>query len=144
MDILAAKISISMSAGSASAELSEQFRVDWIFQAPDQHAFIVWLLRIAAPAGRNSFQGGDHLSILDLHLDGPGILWARDEVQHARPGRIGDVHDRPAAIPQMAHVQVPAAIALLDRQLEGRPPVDLRVTHYADIASHWTARKSPM
>src|SRR6266852_791505 len=144
MDIPATKISVPMSAGAARAELAEQLWLDGIVQAPDQHAFVVGLFRVATPAGCNSFQGGDHLAVFDLHLDGPGIGRARDEVEHSRPRRMGDIHDRPAAIPQMAHVEKPAAVALLNRQLEWGPPVNLRVTHHADIPSQWTDGKSPM
>src|SRR5215813_8533668 len=50
--------------------------------------------------------------------------WSRcfpdpDGLQEFWLPRIGDVHDAPAVKPEMPHVEIPSAVHLLDRHLEG-------------------------
>src|SRR5437588_592462 len=53
------------------------------------------------------------------HMDGPGVTGTRDGFHEFRILRIGNVHDAPAVMPQMPHVEIPMAIDLLNGHLEG-------------------------
>src|SRR2546425_12357233 len=77
---------------------------------------------------------GDLLAPADLHLDRPGVVRAGNEIRDAGLRRVGHVEDGPAAVPKVARVEVPAAARLPDRELEGRPPVDVAVADHAHVA----------
>ena len=134
MDVLAAEVTVAMRPRTARLVLAEELRVDRIGEAPDQRAFVIWLARVAAPSRGDALERGDHLPFLDVHLDGPGVRGPGDEVQDFRVLRLGHIHDRPAAIPQVAHVQEPAAVDLLDGELERGPAIHFRVAHDSHVA----------
>src|SRR6267143_2779937 len=140
MDVLAAEVAVAMRPRTARLVLAEELRVDRIGEAPDQYAFVIWLGRVAAPSGGNALERGDHLPFLDVHLDGPGVRGPGDEGHHLRVARVGHIHDRPAAIPQVAHVQEPAAVHLMNGELEWGPAVHLRVAHHSHVAGRPRAR----
>ena len=134
MDVLAAEVAVAMRPRTARLVLAEELRVDRVGEAPDQYAFVIWLARVAAPSGRNALERRDHLPFLDVHLDGPGVRGPRNEAHDARVARVRHIHDRPAAIPQVAHVQEPAAVDLLNGELEWGPAVHLRVAHRSHVS----------
>src|SRR5207253_6376777 len=70
----------------------------------------------------------------DLHLDGPRVRGAGNEVGDTRLGRIGHIEDGPAAMPEVTRVEVPATVALQNGELEGRPTIDFAVADDADVA----------
>jgi len=125
--VAAARIEIAMRSGPAGLVLAELFRIQRVAHVPDQHALVVRLIRIAAPAGRNHLERGDHAIAVHLHLNRPGVVRARDELGQARIRRIGDIDDAPAEMPQMSHVQIPALADLADGHLETRPLIEIAV-----------------
>jgi len=120
--------------------LPEALRPHRVGEAPDEHALVVGLRGISAPPLPDLLQRRDHLVFADLHLDGPGVRRAGNEVRDARARGVGHVEDRPAAMPEVARVEIPAAVALLDRELERRSAIDVAVADHAHIARHRPGR----
>ena len=84
-------------------------------------------------------------------LDGPGdddarVVDERVEPLGQRARRcldrfgVGHIEDRPATMPEVARVEIPAAVALLDRELERRSAIDVAVADHAHIARHRPGR----
>src|SRR5262249_29114532 len=117
--VLAARIRVAVRPGRPRLPVRELPRVDRIADVPNQNAFVVWLVRIGAPSKRRLLQRRYHDVIVERHLDGPGVTGTRDGFHEFRILRIGNVHDAPAVMPQMPHVEVPMAIDLLNGHLEG-------------------------
>ncbi len=140
MHVLAAPVPVAMGAGRPGLEVPHLLRVEPVADVPDEHALVVRLAGIAAPLLRHLLQRGDHRVAGEVHLDGPGVGRPRDELDHFRVGGIGHVDDRPAEVPQMAHVQVPAAVLLQDRHLEAGFIAELAIADDLDVLAHATRR----
>src|SRR2546430_11521103 len=134
MHVASARIEVAMRAGPSGLVLPEALRPHGVGEAPDEDALVVGLRGISTPPLPDFLERRDHLVFADFHLDGPGVRRTGNEVRHARACRVGHVEDRPAAIPEVARVEIPAAVALLDRELERPPAVDFAVADDADIA----------
>src|SRR5262249_18634555 len=117
--VLAARIRVAVRPRRPRLPVRELPRVDRIADVPNQNAFVVWLVRVGAPSKRRLLQRRYHDVIVERHLDGPGVTGTRDGFHEFRILRIGNVHDAPAVMPQMPHVEVPMAIDLLNGHLEG-------------------------
>jgi hypothetical protein len=48
-------------------------------------------------------------------------------------GWVGDIEDGPAPVPEMAHVEVPAAIDLLHGELEGGSTLEVVISQNLDV-----------
>src|SRR5712691_11465715 len=134
MHVAPARIKIAMRAGAAGLVLAEALRPRRIGEAPDEDALVVGLRGVSAPSLPDFFERRVHLVAADLHLDRPGVRRAGNEIRDGGLCGVGHVEDRPAAMPQVARVEIPAAVSLLDGKLEGRPAVHLAVADHADIA----------
>src|SRR5207248_4800410 len=93
VQVAAARVEVAMRAGAAGLVLAELPRIERIAHVPDEHALVVRLVRIAAPAGRDLPRRGDHSIAVHLHLDGPGVVRPGDEFRDARVRRVGDIDD---------------------------------------------------
>ena len=100
---------------------------------PDEKPFGEFLPLGSTPAGSDALEGGDHFSFGHLDLDGPGVCRSGKECHVLRMAWVGDIENGPAPVPEMAHVEVPAAVDLLHCQLEGRPSLEIMVAQYLDV-----------
>src|SRR5260370_36229405 len=135
VNVTPAKIAIAMRPAAPSVELPEQLRIDCVRETPNQDPFIVRSRRISTPTRWNPLEGGNHFVVLDFHLDRPGVRRSGNELNYPGARRLGNVHDGPPAIPQMSHVEIPVPLALLDRHLERRSPLDFRVGDDSNVPS---------
>src|SRR5687768_17571948 len=133
VDVAASWVAVAVCAAASGLPLAKFLRVDRVLDIPDQEPFVVRLRGVAAPPARYLFQPGDHDVVVEIHLDRPGVLRPGHELEHLRLGGIGDVHDGPSPVPQVAHVHVPAAAHLPDRHLESGSSVGLAVADDLEI-----------
>ena len=63
-------------------------------------------------------QRRQHQVIVQLHLNRPGVVRARNKLRDLRIRGIGYVHDSPAVIPEVSEIKVPTTIHLPDGDLE--------------------------
>jgi hypothetical protein len=110
--------------------------IEPISDVPDENAFVKGLGRITAPAFRDLFERGYHRVSGDFHLDRPGVVWTWNEFDHFRVGGIRDIDDRPAEMPQMAHIEIPASVRLHDGHLEARTIVEVAIANHTDILAN--------
>jgi hypothetical protein len=71
---------------------------------PDEQTFVVRLIRIVSPFGGRFLQRREHQVIVQLHLNRPGVIRARNKLRDFRIRSIGYVHDGPAVIPEMPEI----------------------------------------
>ena len=73
-------------------------------------------------------------------MDRPGVGWTWNEFDHLRAGGIRDIDNRPAEMPQMAHIEIPASIRLHDGHLEARTIVEVAIANHTDILANTAPR----
>src|SRR6476646_6426011 len=94
------------------------FPVHWITDIPNERALFVWPLWITTPVGLFSLERSYHYIVVKLHLDRIRVIRPFDKFYVFRICRIGDVQDRPPAMPFVTHVEIPASRHLPDRHLK--------------------------
>ena len=122
-----------MRAGAAGFPVADLIGLGRLADIENKKPFRRWLPVSAAPARRDAFEAGDHFTVGDLDLNGPGIFRPGNVSAILRRRRIGDIEYAPAAMPKVGDVEIPAAIFLLQRQLEGRLAVQIMVADGVNI-----------
>ena len=136
--VLTSGVEVAVGSRATGAELTETLRLERIRQVPDQHPFVVRGIRVTTPPGRDAFQCGHHLAVGRHHLDRPGVRRAGDEVQHFWICWISDVHNGPTTVPQVAHVEIPAVLDLLDVEFEARTTIQVAVADNLHVLAEST------
>ena len=73
-------------------------------------------------------------------MDRPGVGWTWNEFDHLRAGGIRDIDNRPAEMPQMAHIEIPTSVRLHDGHLEARTIVEVAIANHTDILANTATR----
>ena len=88
---ITAVVEIAVRARAAGLKVADPPRLGRLAHVENEKSLRERLTFGAAPAGRDSFQTGDHLAVGDLDLDRPGIFRSRNKGDKFRRFRIGDV-----------------------------------------------------
>jgi hypothetical protein len=112
-----------------------------ILQAPDDDAVVPWRVRIGVAAHLRALGRGNQLPIGDVELTAARVLRTGNPVENCRVGGIGDVEDAPAAVGLRAGVHVPAAVHLLDVDLEGQVTFQIGEPNVLDVLRVSALRK---
>src|SRR5215470_3241631 len=116
---------VAVRAPVAGLEVTQLSRIRRIRDVPDEHALAERGPGLAAPVGRHGLERRRQDVAAERNLKCPRAGRSGDEAKVLRRGRVGDVEDRPAAVPEVTDVEkVPAG---LDRQRELEPgsPVEI-------------------
>ena len=133
--IFSARITDPMDSRGTRFPLREVLPIERIADVPDQDALVIRPVRIAAPGGLLLLEGGQHEVVVKFHLDGVGVVGAGDELYEFRIFGVGDIEDCPAAMPFVAHEEIPPVIHVLDGHLErAAAPVEAAVANRLQIA----------
>src|SRR5438046_9558021 len=142
MQLLAARVSNAVDTSASRLPVRELLPVYRIADIPDERAFFVGPVRIAAPVRLLSLQRRHHDVVVELHLDRIGVIRPFDNLYVHRVRRIGHVENRPAAMPFVTDVKVPTARDLPKRPLEGAaaaaPTTLAHPLHIAPLPRHRT------
>src|SRR5437867_1407787 len=108
-----------MDTGASCLPVRELIPVHRVADVPDESAFFDGPVRYAAPVGLLTQQRRHHDVVVELHLYRVRIIRPFDELYVLRVRRIGHVDNRPAPMPFVTHVEVPAVRHAANRHLEG-------------------------
>src|SRR6185437_1444933 len=126
-------IKVPMGSRAAGFEMADAFRLSRCAYVKDKKSFGERLALDAAPTRRNALQSRDHFTVRHLNLNGPGIFRPGNKSTELRFGGICDLEHTPTAMPKVSHIEIPAAIHFLHRQLEGRLAVQIMIAERFDI-----------
>src|SRR5258706_15857785 len=115
---MALVIAVAMRDEIARHVLAEAIRMNRIRETSDCDAFVPRRLWIRVAAHLRSFERGNQLAVRDIELARARVGRTRNPVENFWIGWIRNVQDAPAAIGLRAGIHVPAAVDLLDVDLE--------------------------
>src|SRR5579864_3608000 len=82
--IFSARITDPMNSRGTRFPLREPLPIERIADIPEEDALVIRPRRIAAPGGLLLLQGGQHEVVVKFHLDGIGVVGARNELYEFR------------------------------------------------------------
>src|SRR5690242_94984 len=122
-----------MGSRAAGCEMADALRLSRCAYVKDKKSFGERLPLDAAPTRRNALQSRDHFTVRYLNLNGPGIFRPGNKGTELRFDGVCDLEHTPTAMPEVSHIEIPAAIHFLHRQLECRLAVQIMIANGLEI-----------
>jgi hypothetical protein len=108
-------------------EMTQPSGIRRIRDVPDEYALAERRLGLSAPVGRDGFQRRRQQVASEGDLERPRAGRPGNEANALWRARVGDIEDRPAAVPEMTHVEEVSVGLDRQRELEPGPPVEAMV-----------------
>ncbi len=116
--------SVAVRPSVAGLEVTQLSGVRRILDVPDEHPFAERRPELSAPVWRDGFERRRQQLATERDLKCPRAGRSGNEANVLRRGRLGDIEDRPAAVPEVTDVEKVLAVLDCQRELEPGPPVE--------------------
>jgi len=115
---------VAVSPSVAGLEVTQPSGVGRIRDVPDEHAFGEGCPGFSAPIWRYGFKRRRQQVATERDLKCPRAGRSGNEPKMLRGDRLGDIEDRPAAVPKVTDVEEVPAVLDRQRELEPRPSIE--------------------